>query len=440
MIERVKDFIRANDLLNKDEKILVAVSGGLDSMVLLHLLKGLEYDVSAAHVNYQLRGEDSNLDEQFVQETCAQLGITVFNRKVDLEKSGKSIQMEAREVRYSFFDELMRANDFAKVATAHHLNDSIETFLLNVAKGTGIAGLTGISARQGRGIRPLLCLTRDEILTYAKAQGIDWREDASNQESKYQRNLIRNKVVPKLMTLNPSLLSTFASTLDRLQGVQLVLEAEAERIKGKYLKWGDPTELELSWMDASTKNLVLLHETLKPYNVSFSLCKEIAHCTESGKQFLTSTHRIYYDRQKLLITTIDETPIDETLIFEAGLFQWGSFSISVDLVDNMQVNLSQGALIAHLDASLVTFPIQVRAWRQGDLFKPLGMEGSKKVSDFFIDKKVAVPSKEGIPIFESNGQIVWIGGYRISEDYKVTAATDRVLRLAMSQLANSKIH
>ncbi len=439
MIERVKDFILVNDLLHRNEKILVAVSGGLDSMVLLHLLKALEYDVSVAHVNYQLRGEDSAEDEKFVREKCAQFGIEFFGRKVDLEKSGKSIQMEAREVRYSFFDELLRTNGFAKVATAHHLHDSLETFLLNVAKGTGIAGLTGISAMHGHVIRPLSCVTRDEILTHAKAQGIDWREDTSNHESKYQRNQIRHEMVSSMMTLNPSLLSTFASTLDRLQGVQQVLEDEVERIKGKYLKLGDPIELEVSWMDASLKNLVLLHETLRVFNVSFSLSKEIAQCTESGKQFFTATHRIYRDRQRLLITLIDKTPIDEILISEPGHFKWGELSISVDVVDSTQVTLTRGANIAHLDASVATFPLRVRAWKQGDIFKPLGMKGSKKVSDFFIDEKVAVLSKEGIPIFESKGQIVWIGGYRISEDCKVTASTGKVLRLEMGRKSNSEI-
>ncbi|MEQ9229254.1 MAG: tRNA lysidine(34) synthetase TilS [Cyclobacteriaceae bacterium] len=431
MIERVKDFIRANDLLKKDEQLLVAVSGGLDSMALLHVLKSLDYDVAVAHVNFQLRGDDSDLDEEHVKKTCENLGIAFFSKKAALEKAGGSIQMAAREVRYEFFDGLIEAHAFDKIVTAHHLNDSLETVLLNLSRGTGIAGLTGISAINGKVVRPMLCLTRSEILDFANEHAIVWREDATNKESKYQRNLIRNEVIPKLETINPSLLNTFTSTLERLQGSQEVLEWEVQNMKSKYLKLGDPIELDLSWMDSSKKSQVLLSELLKEFEASFLLCTEIIESTESGKQFRTPTHLMNLDRHKLLVRPIGESTNPELTISGLGKYRWGSYSIQVEQIAHQQVDLKSEARLAQLDADKIDFPLRVRSWRQGDEFKPLGMNGTKKVSDFFIDEKVPLLTKEDIPIFESKDRIVWIGGYRISEDFKVTSSTEKVLRLTL---------
>ncbi len=433
MIERVKDFIRDSDLLKTDDKLLLAVSGGVDSMVLLYLLMRLDYKVSVAHVNFQLRGNDSDLDEEIVRKTCDNLGVPFYCKRAALEMSEGSVQMEARKVRYEFFDDLIEAHGFDKIVTAHHLNDSLETVLLNLSKGTGIAGLTGIAAVNGKVVRPMLCLTRGEILDFANEHGIVWREDATNKESKYQRNLIRNEVIPRLEALNPSLITTFTSTLERLQGAQEVLESEVHKIKSKYLEPGDPMELHLSWMDSSKKSQVLLSELLKQFGVSYSQSREIAQNTDSGKQFNTPSYRINRDRNKLLIKSQTVTSYQEVTISGLGHFRWGKISILLEVLDRDQIRLDAGTHLAHFDAKMMDFPIKVRSWQQGDLFTPLGMTGTKKISDFFIDEKVPVLSKEEIPIFEFEGVIVWVGGHRISESFKVTSATEKVLRLTLVQ-------
>lgn len=429
MIERVKAFILAQDLIKYGDKVLLAVSGGMDSMVLLKVLCELNFDVVVAHMNYQLRGEESDLDEKLVSKVCEYLKIPCFVKRVRVSED-ESIQLEARRLRYTWFEQLAKEEKIDKIATAHHLNDSLETALLNLVKGTGIMGAAGIPLWNGQVVRPLLGVTKQEIEKYATDEGIEWREDASNKESKYQRNLIRNEVLPLLERINPSVANTFKSTRERMIGVkQLVLE-ELQKLRNQFFKVEDDSiTIDLQWIQKSEKDLMLLSELLKEFGVSYVQAKDIFECELSGSQFETSTHLLFLDRKKLIVKSLDQHETLEILIKSSGEYEWGNRTILVSEVKLEEVDTKFPSNVAFLDGSKINLPIQLRSWQLGDEFQPFGMKGRKKLSDFFIDEKVPVSVKKKIPIFAHANKIIWVGGIRIDDKYKVTSQTEKVLKI-----------
>ncbi|MCP4458593.1 MAG: tRNA lysidine(34) synthetase TilS [Cytophagales bacterium] len=438
MIERVRAFIENKKLANTTQKILVAVSGGVDSIVLVHLLKELAHDVAVAHTNFQLRGEASDKDEQFVKDWCESNGVVCHARRVNTagvaDQQGISIQMAARELRYSWFEELLEEHNYQKIATAHHLNDSLETVLLNLTKGTGIRGLAGIPAVNERLIRPLIEITKEEILAYAKERDLKWREDTSNADSKYQRNFIRNEVVPLLRNINPSLLETFKSTSDRICGANELIQEMVNTIRNENFNTEGEERLNMLWFDGSAGHLVILSELLRPFGVSYSLACEIGEGHESGKVFLTTSHTILYDRDQLIFTkneNLVSEPLEITKPEET--FVWGNWKITVNMV-NPEDAVFGDEQVAHFDASKAIIPITVRFWQEGDWFIPLGMTGKKMVSDFMIDNKIPLTFKSKIPIFDSGSKIMWIGGYRVDDRYKVGEETKEVVRVEIREI------
>jgi len=433
MIERIRTFIQKKGLIDRSEKVLVAVSGGVDSMVLIHLLKELGYQVSVAHMNFNLRGEASDADESFVKEWCSANAVTCFTHKVDTKgaaaRAGISIQMAARNLRYAWFEELCEAKGFHKIATAHHLNDSFETLLLNLTKGTGIKGLLGIPTQNRKVIRPLIEGSKEDILAYAKKNRIVWIEDASNSQMKYQRNLIRHEVIPMLQKINPSLLDTYRSTRDRMSGVNQLVVQMVQEIGNKNLVGEE--RLNMTWFDGSSGHKVILAELLRQFGVTYSLACEIGQAHMSGKVFLTNSHEILFDRNQLVFNEIDSQGLSSIEIQKTeGTYTWGNWKITLEVIPREAVEI-KNEQVAYFDIEKIIFPLQIGPFKRGDWFIPLGMKGRKKVSDFMIDEKISLHRKERIPIFETSGIVMWVGGCRIDDRFKIGEGSEKVLRIEL---------
>lgn len=421
------------------DRLLLAISGGHDSMVMAHLFQLCTYWVSVAHVNFQLRGEDSDRDEQFVRDWCNQNKIPFFSQRVETNnyatENKLSIQMAARDLRYRWFNELLEKDGFQYLVTAHHLNDSIETVLINLARGTGLEGLTGISAKSGNLIRPLLFATRTDLENYAAQHEIAWREDSSNATDDYQRNFIRHHIVPAFKKLNPSFEETIKETLSKIQSEFNLLETDLELWKKEnLLSENGIIKIKKSGLGFSDGAARLWH-CIKDYGFRFSTCEDIVQALhgQSGKQFLTNSHKLIVDRNFLLLTLVDNNWTEVSIEHEQDLAMLGPWRIEILKSNNTQPsgNLNK----ASLDIEKLSFPLVWRKWRSGDLFCPLGMEHHKKISDFLIDQKISVAEKDSVTVLESNGEIVWVAGYRVDNRFKITEHTKRAIAFQISRVS-----
>ncbi len=418
------------------DKILLGVSGGIDSMVMLHLFRQSGYQVGVAHCNFQLRGVESDEDENFVRRNCRQWDIAFYSHRFDTKnyatEKGLSTQMAARELRYTWFNELLQKEGFDYLATAHHSNDSIETILLNLTKGAGLDGLTGIPAQNKKIIRPLLFITQEEIEKYAAEEEVLWREDQSNQSDDYQRNFIRHQIVPKLKELNPSLEKTWQETIYKLQGASEIISTSVEEWKSKNQKIeGDKIVLEKKGFDNSKR--VMLWEIVKPYGFNFDQCENIINALggQSGKRFLSNTHELIVDRESLILTEHQENWEQVSIESSQQEVSLGAKTLKFETADCTGLPISDKNQ-AIVDEGLVRFPIIWRKWKPGDFFFPLGMKNRKKISDFLIDEKVSLADKDSLTLLESNGEIVWVVGHRIDDRFKVTDQTRRVIRIRLN--------
>ncbi len=420
------DFIKKKVLLNKEDYVLLAISGGLDSMVMADLFLKAEWKFSVAHCNFNLRGNESNGDELFVKTWANENGVEFFVKQFDLGKG--SVQLKAREARYKWFEELSNEHGFNKIVTAHHLNDSLETSLINFTRGSGVTGLSGIDAENGKIVRPLLFATKEQLKDYAGTCALEWREDSSNSKTDYDRNHLRLEVIPKLEELNPSLIQTFENTSERLQLASELIKSKVEEIKGNHLIEGENTsELKLNWVKSEI-DLLILSEILSEYGFGYSTSKQIYNAIgKSGKQFYSNQLVLSIDRNSLFIKS-DETQSDDLQIVGEGDYDFNGSRLTISIIDPDEVNFSEGSFTAYFDADLINFPLNLRVWQDGDRFRPLGMKGTKKVSDYLIDKKVPVALKDEVLVLSSNEKIVWLVGYQISEEFKITEKTDRVLK------------
>lgn len=434
MLEQLLNHIDRHALCKTTDKILLAVSGGLDSMVMFHLFKDAGFRIAVAHCNFQLRGEEANQDEAFVDETCRQFNVLCFARRFDTEAYAASkkisIQMAARELRYEFFRELTTTYGFAHVATAHHFSDTIETIFLNLIRGTGVDGFRGIAPVKDTIIRPMLFATRDMIRDYAQRQNISWREDASNASDDYQRNFLRNQVIPKLQELNPAFEEGFRQTHERLLGAREFALSYIDHIRSSAVIAGDDKSLalDIAKIRQSEFAAVLLWELIKDRGFKFDQCRKITMDHQPGKVFHSDTHQLLVDRTQYIIDKIQPHGIVSQII-EEGQRLAGNGSVTLVLREMLKKDftLEKEARLAQFDADQLHFPLLWRKWQAGDYFVPLGMRAEKKVSDFLIDLKIPFNSKADVTILESAGEIVWIVGHRINDRYKVTPDTKRVL-------------
>lgn len=437
MLTELQGFIKEHQLFTKDDHLLVAVSGGVDSMTLLHLLVRLEYRVSVAHMNFRLRGEEADKDEKLVRETGNLLRVPVFTKQVNTVEYANekriSTQMAARELRYRWFIDLLEEHFFDHIATAHNADDNLETVLFNLTKGTGIRGVSGIKHRLSYLVRPLLFAPKADILTYAETKGIQWREDASNADKKYIRNKIRHEVLPVLKEINPSLIAHFENTRSRLLGTEQVLMRWVHEIREKYVQHArDKDSISQEWMTNMASDAVVLSEILRPYGFSYVQCQEIVKASNQiGKLFEGGDYILNVDRGVFLLKRKDKRGSNSTIKIEntESTYQFGEWLF--DLSEHPASEFVKRSTTSEIfiDTATVQFPLTLRFWEQGDTFQPLGMKGKKKISDFLVDQKVPLIEKSSVMVLESAGQICWVVNYRLDDRCKVTDKTSKLLKI-----------
>ncbi len=436
MLERFIENINKKLLINSNQKILLAVSGGIDSMVMLDFFVKSGFDFGIVHCNFQLRGEESDGDEEFVKQQVLIHGIPAFFEKFDTKEyarlNGISIEMAARELRYEFFEKVRKENKFDFIATAHHSDDLIETFFLNLSRKTGIKGLTGIKEKNGNIIRPMLFANRAEIEKYAGENFIDFREDSSNSEVVFQRNFLRNKILPLFRELNPSFNKNLLGSIKNLKEVEDVYYGFFEELKQKVSSFkNDTLIIDIPRLNATNHPNLLLLEILSEYNFNSTVVNEVYSglMSDSGKVFYSKTHRLIKDREKLFVSAREEKESKIFYIENGDIELFEPFVIDIEKLESGNFQIIKDKNIACLDLEKLQFPLLIRKWKQGDYFQPLGMTGFKKVSDFFIDEKVPIHEKENTWILCSNNKIVWIMGYRIDNRFKITTQTKSVLKI-----------
>lgn len=440
MISGVSKFISENNLAKPADRILLAVSGGIDSMVMAHLFHMLNYKTGIAHCNFSLRGEESDKDEDLVRKFSLENNIPFYTIRFDTKayaaKNKLSIQMAARELRYKWFEQIRKENGFDFIAVAHNLNDNIETVLINLTRGTGIAGMTGMRPISDKIIRPLLFASREKIEGFQTGYNIPFREDRSNADTKYVRNKIRHLIIPVMKEINPSVETTLNNTAERFAGIYEIVADYILKLKKEISTVKDDHVLFLlDKLKPYEKNKSILFELFKPYGISEALLADLIKVIEgeSGGMVITHTHRIIKNRNELILTenkkhseaiyTINNS--DEFTLFP-GIASAEILKIPSDYKIPADRN------IGCLDMRLISFPLVIRRWKEGDYFFPLGMKQKKKLSDYFIDKKYSIPDKEKIFILEAGGNIVWIIGDRIDDRFKITRETREVLLLVAS--------
>lgn len=430
------NFIKEHQLFQPQEATLLAVSGGVDSVVMVDLFAQTNLPFAIAHCNFGLRGAASDEDEAWVRKLAQQYGVQVYVQHFDTrayaEKHQLSIQMAARELRYRWFEELCDTHHLNQIATAHHANDRVETLLFNLTKGTGLAGLHGILPKQGRLVRPLLFATKESILAYAQAHNLTWREDCSNATDDYARNLIRNQVIPVLKSINPSLEATTHTTIARLSQVEAFVTEQLASLQQVITHQQDGITY-LSIQDIKTKPWApaILWEMLKPFGFNFLQISSLLE-SASGKMLESATHQIYVDRESWMLGPRQQPtrPLTYMLKREKTSMRLADYGLQMQMIPSSQYQLAANSRIAALDLDKLQFPLTLRPWQPGDFFYPLGMQRKKKLSDFLVDCKVPLPIKKGIQVLVSGEEIVWVVGYRIDDRFKLTEATEQVYEIS----------
>ena len=435
---RTEAFILQNTLLAKDGLHLVALSGGADSVALLLLLLRLGYRVHAAHCNFSLRGEESLRDELFVKDLCARLGVRLsiahFDTRTYAEAHKVSIEMAARELRYAYFEQLRRDLGAETICVAHHRDDSVETVLLNLVRGTGIEGLTGIKARNGHIVRPLLPFGRKEIDDYVSRQGLEYVEDCTNSQTLYLRNRIRLQLMPLLRQLSPSFDSVMEGNMSRLADAAQIYQSHFERIRTLLLHPdGEGYSIDIDELKSLSPLKTSLFELLRPFGFSSSVVDEVVAAldSQSGKQFFSPSHLLVKDRSSLLIMPVrgNADTLEYTVFPDGDNIQLPiplRFETAVATTTRFRLPSNE----ACFDLDRIALPLTLRHWRHGDRFIPFGMKGSRLVSDLFSDLKLSLNEKKSTWILcDAGGTILWVVGLRASATAAVTPSTKRILKV-----------
>ena len=417
MIQKFKKHITKEFPFLKDTKLLIAISGGLDSVVLFHLLHKLNYDVSLAHCNFKLRGKESDLDEEFIKNLNQISANQIFTIIFDTEKYAKehklSTQIAARELRYNWFQKLITEHKFEYVLTAHHADDNLETFLIHLTRGSGLDGFTGIPKVNGNIVRPLLAFSRKEILNYAKDNDIEWREDASNASNKYIRNKIRHQVLPVLKEINPSIFDSFATTIENLQESKQIIEDRIENIASEVLeKEANFIKIDIEKIKELSNSKAYLYQLLKSYH--FTEWNDVYDLlnAQSGKQVFSKTHRLLKDRDVLILSKIDlSNSIEMAFQIEEEITEITN-PIHLTFKEVIEKSTENKQTI-YVDKDLLKYPLMLRKWEKGDYIYPLGMQGKKKLSKYFKDEKFSLIDKENTWLLcNAENQIMWIINHR----------------------------
>ncbi|HEY6144280.1 MAG TPA: tRNA lysidine(34) synthetase TilS [Flavobacterium sp.] len=435
MLEKFQNHITQNFPFLNGKKLLLATSGGLDSMIMVDLFHKLSFEIAIAHCNFQLRGVESFGDQNFVQSYADSNGIKIFVTQFDTEAFAKdyklSTQVAARELRYNWFYELLETEQYDYILTAHHADDNLETFLINFIRGTGIDGLTGIPAQNENVIRPLLIFSRQEIEQYAKENTIDWREDSSNASDKYLRNKIRHNLVPLLKELNLDFLSSFYKTQTYLQESQTMAEDASIMVYQLVAKEkGEDIHFDLNELKRLPNYKTYLYHWLNEFG--FSAWEDIYDLVDgqSGKQVFSNEFRLLKNRDFLILSPYNsEDEIEEYLIEKEIKEIKIPLNLSFSKADDISL-VSNSTIF--VDEEKLQFPLVLRRWKQGDTFQPFGMEGkSKKISKFFKDEKMSLLEKENSWILCSTNVIVWIVGLRQDERFRIDNSTKNILKIQL---------
>jgi len=432
-LKQFQDFIEQEELFNKDDKILLAVSGGKDSVLMFHLFKSTGVNIGVAHCNFNLRADESLRDENFVKLLAKSydvpLYVTHFATKKYAEAHKISTQMAARELRYQWFEEIRSANHYDYIAIAHHQNDTVETMLINLVRGTGIAGLHGILPKREKLIRPLLFLNGDEINEHIVQNNLDFVEDSSNLSADYTRNKIRLKVLPHLKEINPHLEQTFIENAARFAALESFLNNSIKQL-AQTIFHRKPDGIYITKSDIEKLNppKLLLFELLKPYGFAENTVSEIlSHLNSiSGTRFLSQTHQLTINRNEVVLSLLlIQDEVNVMIHPSTTSITFGNHEIEMSFRTGNEFIANKN--IAFVESAALIFPLIVRNWQQGDKFMPLGMRHLKKLSDFFIDEKIPLHLKNSTPILvNGNGDIIWVVGMRQDNRYKLTASTKKV--------------
>lgn len=433
MLEKFLKFIQKHRLFSFQNQILLAVSGGIDSVVMAHLFLRAKLNFAIAHCHFSLRPE-ADQEARFVEQLAQNWGVRFFFRQFDTihfaQQEKVSVQMAARHLRYDFFEQIRSQENYDYIATAHHLNDSLETALFNFSKGTGISGLRGILPKTNKIVRPLLFATRLEIEKFASENQIRWLEDSSNAVDKYQRNFIRHQIIPRLAAqINPNIVETFAETAQRLTFAEKILKNYFNNLKNEIWQ----TKGEVIFLKAQHAEAVILHHFLETLGFSFRQCQDMADCQQTGADFFSATHWAVKDRKQwVIVPTAYQEEISAVWQIErhTQTLQSDYFHLSFEY-QLPPLRFAPPTEALYFDAEKLAFPLLLRSWQEGDKFHPLGMKGTKKISDFLIDEKVPKNLKKRIFVLVSNNEIVAILGMRSSEKFKVDTHTKQVWKVSM---------
>jgi tRNA(Ile)-lysidine synthase len=439
MLQGFLKYIEKEKLFTRNQKILLTVSGGRDSTALVYLFHEAGFRFGIAHCNFHLRGKESEEDEAFVKNLARKLSVSFFSRRFDLTRltgeKGISVQMAARDLRYAWFEELREKEGYDLIATAHHLDDQIETFFINLLRSSGIGGFHGILPKQGKLIRPLLFSYRKEIDEYIRRNNITFREDSSNQELKYLRNRIRHELLPVFSSINPDFRKILTENISRVAEAEKIFEEAIEQKRGQLLQTDRGiTTISISDLADLDPLPTYAYEILSPFGFNFAVVQDILRSLEdpSAKEFLSPTHWVVKDRKNIVIRPLSSreivSPVAEYTLGAKSKFLRSPIRLSIKKVPrNKDFTIPTGKNFASFDLEKVEFPLILRKWQKGDSFHPFGKDQHKKVSDFFIDEKFSPLEKQNTWLLCSGTKILWIVGHRIDNRFRITPRTKEVL-------------
>ena len=446
MINHFNNYINHNNLCQPEDKIILAISGGIDSVSMFYLFLENDYkNLIVAHCNFSLRGTESDEDETFVKNLAEKNNIPFYTIRFDTQsyatENGISIQMAARELRYEWFNKLQNELNAKFIAIAHNSDDNVETFLLNISRGTGLKGLTGIKPKNDNIIRPLLFASREMLVNYCSEKNIEYRTDSSNRDNHYLRNNLRNIIIPQFKTSFPAFSNNIIGNIERFEGIYEVYENYIEKLKNELFTYSNNLiEIDIYKLLLQKPITTILFELIKGYNFKIEVVNEIIESLKgiSGKSFYSQTHRIIKDREKLIIT---EIPKENNQLFYIDFnseIEDLPIKLKFEIFDyNSDFQFDKSASIAYFDADKIIFPLILRKWNHGDYFIPFGMSGLKKISDFFTDKKLSLIDKENAWLLCNGKDIIWITGMRTDNRFRITENTKNVLVIKILTIKNN---
>lgn len=449
LLQRFKEHLQNNLLFDSHDQLLIAVSGGIDSVVLCHLCKAAGYSFSIAHCNFALRGAESQRDELFVKELAESLDAALYVKSfatTDYAGIHKvSIQVAARQLRYAWFEELLaekkqhaqtKKSSAYYILTAHHKDDNIETSLMNFCKGTGIAGLRGILTKNGHIVRPLLFASKQDILQYATEMGLKWVDDSSNEEVKYTRNYVRHHLIPAMEKVFPGVKQNLHNNIHRFTETEILFQQAVSLHKKKLITVNEESiQIPVLKLQQAHPLDTIIFEIIKDYGFHFQQVSEVKKLLKSdtGKYITSDSHRILRNRAWLHISKLQDQQIS-IIVIEPGQekIPFDGKDMAIRQLPALGQILSTDQHIVQFDLKRIVFPLMLRKWKQGDYFYPLGMQKKKKVARFLIDQKLSLQQKEQTWVIESEKRIIWVVGLRIDNRFKIQPSTKDILQISLS--------